>query len=52
MQIAASFVMGLYTNQLIKFGGDLAVGAMGIIFSVANFLVMAMVAINMASQPI
>lgn len=52
MQMAASFVMALYTNQLIKFGGDLAVGALGIIFSIANFLVMAMVAINMASQPI
>ena len=52
MQLAASFVMGLYTNQLIRHGGDLAVGALGIIFSVANFLVMAMVAINMASQPI
>ncbi len=52
MQLAASFVMGIYTNQLIRFGGDLAVGALGIIFSVANFLVMAMVAINMASQPI
>ncbi|MBT3241654.1 MAG: MATE family efflux transporter [Bacteroidetes bacterium] len=52
MQLAASFVMALYTNQLIKHGGDLAVGALGIIFSIANFLVMAMVAINMASQPI
>ena len=52
MQIAASFVMALYTNQLIRFGGDLAVGALGIIFSIANFLVMAMIAINMASQPI
>jgi len=52
MQIAASFVMGLYTNQLISHGGDLAVGALGIIFSIANFLVMSMVAINMASQPI
>lgn len=52
MQIAASFVMALYTNQLIRHGGDLAVGALGIIFSVANILVMAMVAINMASQPI
>lgn len=52
MQISASLVVGLYTNQLIKFGGDLAVGAMGIIFSIVNFLVMAMVAINMASQPI
>ena len=52
MQIAASLVMGLFNTQLIKEGGDLAVGALGIIFSVANFLVMAMVAINMASQPI
>jgi len=52
MQLAASFVIGLYTNQLIRHGGDLAVGALGIIFSVVNFLVMAMVAINMASQPI
>ncbi len=52
MQIAGSFVIGLYTNQLIRYGGDLAVGALGIIFSIANFLVMAMVAINMASQPI
>jgi len=52
MQIAGSLVIGLYTNQLIKYGGDLAVGALGIIYSIANFLVMAMVAINMASQPI
>jgi len=52
MQLASSFVIGLYTNQLIRHGGDLAVGALGIVFSIANFLVMAMVAINMASQPI
>lgn len=52
MQLAASFVIGLYTNQLIRHGGDLAVGALGIIFSITNFLVMSMVAINMASQPI
>ncbi len=52
MQLAASVVIGLYTNQLISHGGDLAVGALGIIFSITNFLIMAMVAINMASQPI
>ena len=52
MQLAASFVIGLFTSQLITHGGDLAVGALGIIFSIVNFLVMAMVAINMASQPI
>ncbi len=52
MQIANSFVQGLMNKTLISFGGDLAVGAMGIINSVATLVVMAIVAINMASQPI
>lgn len=52
MQIANSFVQGLLNKTLISFGGDLAVGAMGIINSVATLVVMSIVAINMASQPI
>ncbi|MCK3683369.1 MATE family efflux transporter [Maribellus sp. YY47] len=52
MQIASSFVQGLLNKQLIGFGGDLAVGAMGIINSVVSLVVMAIVALNMASQPI
>ncbi len=52
MQLGSSAVNGLFMNQLIKYGGDLAVGALGIIYSVAQLLVMSMVAINMASQPI
>ncbi len=52
MQIAASGVQGLFTTQLIQYGGDLAVGALGIIISVASLLIMSMVSINMASQPI
>ncbi|MBM3419624.1 MAG: MATE family efflux transporter, partial [Bacteroidetes bacterium] len=52
MQIAASIVQGLFTRQLITHGGDIAVGAMGIINSVTIMLVMAIVALNMASQPI
>lgn len=52
MQIAASFVQGLINTKLIAFGGDLAVGAMGIVNSVATMIVMAIVAINMATQPI
>jgi len=52
MQIANSFVQGLINTKLIAFGGDLAVGAMGIVNSVATMIVMAIVAINMASQPI
>ncbi len=52
MQIANSVVQGLLNKKLIVFGGDLAVGAMGIINSVISLVVMAMVAVNMASQPI
>ena len=37
---------------MIEFGGDLAVGAMGIINSVSSLVIMTIVAINMASQPI
>ena len=52
MQIANSFVQGLLNKKLIAFGGDLAAGAMGIINSVLTMFIMAIVAINMASQPI
>lgn len=52
MQIANSFVQGLINTKLIAFGGDLAVGAMGIVNSVATLIIMAIVAINMATQPI
>ncbi|NOR76719.1 MAG: MATE family efflux transporter [Draconibacterium sp.] len=52
MQIANSFVQGLLNKKLIIYGGDLAVGAMGIINSVVTLFIMAIVAINMASQPI
>jgi len=52
MQIANSFVQGLLNKKLIEFGGDLAVGAMGIINSVLTLVIMAIVALNMASQPI
>lgn len=52
MQIANSFVQGLLNTKLISFGGDLAVGAMGIVNSVATMIVMSIVAINMATQPI
>ena len=52
MQIANSFVQGLLNKKLIIYGGDLAVGAMGIINSVLTLIIMVIVAINMASQPI
>ncbi len=52
MQIAGSMVQGFLNKLLIQYGGDLAVGAMGIINSLATLIVMTIVAINMASQPI
>ena len=52
MQTANSAVQALINTKLIHFGGDLAVGAMGIINSVITLIVMSIVAINMASQPI
>ena len=52
MQMAASLVQGTFNTQLVKYGGDLAVGAMGIINSVAMLIIMSIIAINMAIQPI
>ncbi len=52
MQFASSFVHGIFNIQLIKHGGDLAVGAMGIIMSISMIVVMSIIAINMAAQPI
>lgn len=52
MQVANSFVQGIFNTQLIHHGGDIAVAAMGIVNSVATLVVMSIVALNMASQPI
>ncbi len=52
MQMAASAVQAVLNTRLIQYGGELAVGAMGIINSIAQLLVMSIIAINIASQPI
>jgi putative MATE family efflux protein len=52
MQIANSVVQGFLNARLISFGGDLAVGAMGILNSVQTLIIMAIAALNMAAQPI
>ena len=52
MQVANSIVHALFNYNLIKHGGDLAVGAMGIITSVAIIIIMSIIALNMATQPI
>jgi putative MATE family efflux protein len=52
MQIAGSFVQAIFNKRLIHYGGDIAAGAMGIINSVSMLIVMSIIALNMASQPI
>ncbi len=52
MQLANSVVQALVNQRLIAYGGDIAVGAMGIVISVIVLVIMSIVALNMASQPI
>jgi putative MATE family efflux protein len=52
VQIAASAINILLNRQLINYGGDLAIGAMGIINSVSMLIIMSMISVNQAAQPI
>jgi len=52
MQLAGSFVNVIMNNALYDSGGDLAIGASGIINSVALLLVMLILGISQGMQPI
>ena len=52
MQVAASGVAVLMNVALIKHGGDLAVGAFGILNSMTMIIVMLIVGLNQGTQPI
>ena len=52
MQLAASVVTIIYNFSLIRFGGDLAVAAMGIINRVAMLMLMPIIGISQGAQPI
>lgn len=52
MQLAASIVQGTSNAQLISHGGDIAIGSMGVIMSVAMVILMSVFSLNMATQPI
>lgn len=52
MQVAASVITVMFNNNLLKYGGDIAVAAMGIINSVAMLILMPIFGINQGSQPI
>jgi putative MATE family efflux protein len=52
MQLASSALNGLMNNQLQRYGGDLAVSTMGILFSVITFFLMPIFGLNQGVQPI
>ncbi len=52
MNVAASLVTAIMNTQFIKHGGDIAVGAMAIVSSTTMMMVMTIISINMAIQPI
>lgn len=52
MQLAASVVTVIYNFGLIRYGGDLAVAAMGIVNRVAMLLLMPVIGISQGAQPI
>jgi putative MATE family efflux protein len=52
MQLAACMVVILVNITLIRYGGDLAIGAYGIINSVNTLIVMIIIGLNQGTQPI
>lgn len=52
MQIASSLVTTIFNKKLLIYGGDLAVGAMGIVNSISMLFLMPMFGINQGMQPI
>jgi len=52
MQLAGSVIHAIFNIQLIRYGSDLAVGAMGIINGAGMMFVFCVIAVNMAAQPI
>ncbi|MBN2345165.1 MAG: MATE family efflux transporter [Candidatus Aminicenantes bacterium] len=52
MQLAGSVIHAVFNIQLIRYGSDLAVGAMGIIQGAGMMAVFCVIAVNMAAQPI
>lgn len=52
MQLAGSVLNGILNNQLVAYGGNLAVSVMGIIYAVVMFINMPIFGINQGAQPI
>lgn len=52
MNLAAAGVVAILNNQLLRYGGDLAVGAYGICNTYGNFLVLVIIGVCQGMQPI
>lgn len=52
MQIAASLVTITINTSLVKYGGDLAIGAYSLIMSIAILILMPVLGVNQGAQPI
>ena len=52
MNLAASLVVALLNSQLIRYGGDMAVGAYGIVNTFGSFVVMFILGLCQGMQPI
>ncbi len=52
MQVALSFVVVFINVRLLQYGGDLAIGAYGIINSITTLVIMIIVGLNQGIQPI
>jgi len=52
MQLAASVMNAILNRQLQTYGGDLAISAMGIVYSVVMLILMPIFGLNQGSQPI
>lgn len=52
MQLATSLVIVLVNSTLLHYGGDLAIGAFGIINSVNTLIIMIIIGLNQGTQPI
>lgn len=52
IQLATSFVFVLINAKLLHYGGDLAIGAFGIINSINTMVIMVIIGLNQGTQPI
>ncbi len=52
IQLAASAVNGLLNNQLQRYGGDISLSVMGIVFSIMTVMIMPVFGINQGAMPI